>query len=319
MFCHSRFTHSLLNQEKNDNLLLNRIVAIQKKQISRTSPLLVTNLTEKIEKPLPNYARPKSASSISRMKDRGISSPAPLLSSKAPAVNQEGKMENHQQCEILLPISFHSQILEINDNNLSYPVIIQKYIKSRGKIPSVYRLLWKSGGETSGNVEGYIINKKNSPQNEFVQPKIIYRSEEELLRDGLGDELTNPLDHSLKLTKNSIKNDHILSENEAKEGHQNNKDKDDFSFKKNTTKFVSNFLRLNEIKEEEEEEMREKERNLQQYYSSNYHDENDSDVFLTKLLNGGSSEERERVMNNSFSEFVRDIDYIDRPKEEVDR
>lgn len=333
MFCHSRFIHSLeLQQElltssernNRNNILLNNILAIQKRSIQKTynsTTTLQLNNEKNNAKPQPNYLRPKSAPSI-RSTSSLLSTNLFNKEQKKSSNSTEGKIESHQHCEVLLPIAFHSQLLEMNDNNLSYPIIIQKYIKSRGKIPSVYRLLWKASGESSGNVEGYIVSKVNKKKNEFIQPNIIYRSEKEIMKDS-------------HLFCDNNKENSLHDENQFHgRNHQDNsnKEKDDYSFKKNTTKFVSNFLRLtelNELKEVEEEERRRKELNQFILKSSSqdslYHEDSlqDSNLFLTKLIddggNNGSNKDKLKNEENFTTQFIRDVDYIDRTNEEIDK
>ena len=87
---------------------------------------------------------------------------------KRPCSNQS-RCYTNQNTDILLPVSFHAHLLDIAEGNSSQ-CVIQKFIKSRGKRPSVFRLFWRTASSEGGTVEGWNITRRD---NEFRPPEVI--------------------------------------------------------------------------------------------------------------------------------------------------
>jgi hypothetical protein len=75
----------------------------------------------------------------------------------------------NQNSDLLFPVSLYAHVLDIAEGN-SQQCIIQKFIKSKGKRPSIFRLFWKASSTETGVVEGWNITKT---EGEFRIPEII--------------------------------------------------------------------------------------------------------------------------------------------------
>jgi hypothetical protein len=117
------------------------------------------------------------------------------------------KSFTNQNCDILLPISLHAHLLDITEGS-GQSCVIQKFIKSRGKRPSVYRLFWKAASNETGSVEGWNITKVSD---DFQLPEIILPS---------------------SLKSGSTVNEETLTGSALEE----------FQFKKQSTKLIASFL-----------------------------------------------------------------------------
>jgi hypothetical protein len=117
------------------------------------------------------------------------------------------KAFTNQNADLLFPISLHAHLLDITEGS-GQSSVIQKFIKSRGKRPSVYRLFWKASSNETGSVEGWNITKVSD---EFQLPEII-------------------LPNSLK--SSSTVNEETLTGSALEE----------YQFKKQSTKLIASFL-----------------------------------------------------------------------------
>ncbi len=132
---------------------------------------------------------------------------------KRPVIKEQ-RTHINQQSYFLLPVALQVQLVEIADNNLP-PCVIQKFIKSRGRKPCVYRLFWKRSGMETGIAEGWNITKYSD---QFMVPDII--------------SLERPSSNSLVDGQNQEEN----------------------QFKSLTTKFIASYIRAGEIQKEKEED-----------------------------------------------------------------
>ncbi|RYH25286.1 hypothetical protein EON65_15630 [archaeon] len=151
-----------------------------------------------------------------------VTSPPEAIYSRFVAVQKKPAVKSNRayintQCDFLLPIAFQSQLLEITDNNLP-PCVIQRFIKSRGRRPGVYRLFWKRAGNELGAAEGWNITKKAE---EFKAPDLI------------------------TLEPSTVGN---AKANED----QNAEELEELTFKRQTTKFIASYIRAGESETQED-------------------------------------------------------------------
>jgi hypothetical protein len=95
--------------------------------------------------------------------------------------NSYSRKDTHQQCELMLSFGFQAMLFELfdsmgnsgsssasNENNSSF--VMQRFIKSRGRRPAVYRIFWNNGSGDMGIAEGWNITKQ---EEEFILPSLI--------------------------------------------------------------------------------------------------------------------------------------------------
>lgn len=146
--------------------------------------------------------------------------------------------DTHQQCETVLSFAFQTHLLELFDSSINSeekvasPFILQRWVKSRGKRPSVYRIFWKNGSDM-GMAEGYNIAKSTD---EFVFPDLAMRNNQKTIQ---------PNSESAKSSGGVTKGKEV---DHADDHHGGEGDEE---FQKLTTKFVANILLLGKKKSQE--------------------------------------------------------------------
>lgn len=179
------------------------------------------------------------------------------------AASTAGKRYNraytHQHCETVLSFALHALLLELADRSKSEhnsdsdgfsPYIIQRFVKSRGKRPSIYRIFWKNGGASSLLAEGWNIAKA---EEEFVLPDLVLRNSTQV-------NLSNSPEREGTTAAGDKHNPNFEPQHRFGHNEDNIVQKDEFNFQKTTTKFITNLLFMGKRKKEQEAlELKEKE------------------------------------------------------------
>jgi hypothetical protein len=86
----------------------------------------------------------------------------------------------HNNSEVLLPQSFHANLLNALDRRLGSFALIQKYVRSKGAKPSIHRVEWKSSTSLDGEVYAKVVSHEGGAYVPYTCPTFLSYSKEEM-------------------------------------------------------------------------------------------------------------------------------------------